>query len=111
MALRTREDYLNSLKKLKPNIYKFGKIIEDVTRDPATRRVVESHARALDGAGNWGTVAHYPYYCTNPVPKASTDGLEASATWQVGSDRKRSRCTLHEVDTAGGNNRLLVAEL
>ena len=50
MALRNRDDYLNSLKKLKPNIYKFGKIIEDVTSDPATRRVVESHARALDAA-------------------------------------------------------------
>lgn len=50
MALRTREDYLNSLKKLRPNIYKFGKLIEDVTTDPATKRVVESHARGIDAA-------------------------------------------------------------
>ncbi len=50
MALRTREDYLESLKKLRPNIYKFGRLIEDVTTDPATRRTVESHARGIDAA-------------------------------------------------------------
>ena len=50
MALRTRQDYLSSLRGLKPNIYKFGKQIEDVTTDPATRRVVESHARGIDAA-------------------------------------------------------------
>ena len=50
MALRTREDYLSSLKSLRPNVYKFGKLIEDVTTHPATRRVVESHARGIDAA-------------------------------------------------------------
>lgn len=50
MALRTRKDYLSSLKKLRPNVYKFGKLIKDVTRNPATRRVVESHARGIDAA-------------------------------------------------------------
>lgn len=50
MALRTRKDYLSSLKKLRPNIYKFGKLIKDVTRNPSTRRVVESHARGIDAA-------------------------------------------------------------
>ncbi|MFH1092509.1 MAG: 4-hydroxyphenylacetate 3-hydroxylase N-terminal domain-containing protein [Pseudomonadota bacterium] len=50
MALRTREDYFASLKKLRPNIYKFGQPIEDVTEHQATRRVVESHARGLDAA-------------------------------------------------------------
>lgn len=50
MALKTRQDYLVSLKKLKPNIYKFGELIADVTAHPATRRVVESHARAFDAA-------------------------------------------------------------
>ena len=51
MAIKTRADYLGSLKKLRPNVYKFGERIEDVTAHPATRRVVESHARAYD-AGN-----------------------------------------------------------
>ena len=50
MALRTRENYLSSLKELKPNVYKFGKTIEDVTTHPATRRVVESHAKGIDAA-------------------------------------------------------------
>jgi 4-hydroxybutyryl-CoA dehydratase/vinylacetyl-CoA-Delta-isomerase len=35
---------------MRPNIYKFGKPIEDVTVNPATRRVVESHARGIDAA-------------------------------------------------------------
>ncbi len=50
MALKTRQEYLAALKKLQPNMYKFGERIEDVTTHPATRRVVESHARAYDAA-------------------------------------------------------------
>jgi 4-hydroxybutyryl-CoA dehydratase/vinylacetyl-CoA-Delta-isomerase len=41
-----------SLKRLRPNVYKFGERIEDVTTHPATRRVVESHARAYDAAND-----------------------------------------------------------
>lgn len=52
MAVKTRQEYLDSLKKLRPNIYKFGKLIEDVTVHPATRRTVESHARAFDCANS-----------------------------------------------------------
>lgn len=50
MALRTRDDYLASLRALRPNLYKFGALIEDVTTHPATRRTVESHARVYDAA-------------------------------------------------------------
>jgi len=50
MALRTREQYLSDLKRMRPNVYKFGQLIEDVTTHPATRRVVESHARGIDAA-------------------------------------------------------------
>jgi len=50
MALKTRAEYLASLKRLRPNVFKFGERIEDVTTHPATRRVVESHARAYDAA-------------------------------------------------------------
>lgn len=50
MALFTREAYLQSLKSMRPNIYKFGQRIDDVTTHPATRRTVESHARAFDAA-------------------------------------------------------------
>jgi 4-hydroxybutyryl-CoA dehydratase/vinylacetyl-CoA-Delta-isomerase len=52
MALRTRAEYLASLKRLRPNVFKFGEKIDDVTTHPATRRVVESHARAYDAAHN-----------------------------------------------------------
>ena len=50
MALKTREDYLAALRKLRPNVYKFGELIEDVTTHPATKRTVESHALNYDAA-------------------------------------------------------------
>ncbi len=50
MVVRTRQEYLSSLKEMRPNIYKFGELIRDVTTHPATRRTVESHARAFDAA-------------------------------------------------------------
>ncbi|MBI4963208.1 MAG: 4-hydroxyphenylacetate 3-hydroxylase [Desulfomonile tiedjei] len=50
MALRTREQYLSALKQMRPNVHKFGQLIEDVTTHPATMRVVESHARGIDAA-------------------------------------------------------------
>jgi len=50
MAIRNRDEYLAALRALRPNIYKFGELIEDVTTHPATRRTVESHARCFDGA-------------------------------------------------------------
>ncbi len=50
MGIKTRGDYLAALRKLKPNIYKFGELIEDVTTHPATKRTVESHALNYDAA-------------------------------------------------------------
>jgi 4-hydroxybutyryl-CoA dehydratase / vinylacetyl-CoA-Delta-isomerase len=50
MSLKTRVEYIKSLQAMRPNIYKFGELIEDVTKHPATRRTVESHARAFDAA-------------------------------------------------------------
>ena len=52
MAIKTRDDYLAALRKLRPNIYKFGELIEDVTTHPATKRTVESHARCFDAAND-----------------------------------------------------------
>jgi 4-hydroxybutyryl-CoA dehydratase/vinylacetyl-CoA-Delta-isomerase len=43
--LKTPEEYKKSLTKMRPNVYKFGEIIEDVTTHPATRRTIESHSR------------------------------------------------------------------
>lgn len=50
MALKTRDDYLAALKQMKPNIHKFGELIEDVTTHAATRRTVESHAMCYDAS-------------------------------------------------------------
>ena len=35
---------------MKPNIYKFGELITDVTTHTATRRTLESHSRSFDAA-------------------------------------------------------------
>ncbi len=50
MALKTPEQYKLSLQKLRPNMYKFGKLIEDVTTNPNTRRTVEGHAQLYAAA-------------------------------------------------------------
>jgi 4-hydroxybutyryl-CoA dehydratase / vinylacetyl-CoA-Delta-isomerase len=47
MALRTYQQYIESLKEMRPNIYKFGQLIEDVTTHPATRRTVEGHSKSF----------------------------------------------------------------
>jgi 4-hydroxybutyryl-CoA dehydratase/vinylacetyl-CoA-Delta-isomerase len=43
MAIKTYEQYLASLRSLRPNMYKFDELIEDVTTHPATKRTVEGH--------------------------------------------------------------------
>lgn len=45
MAIRSYDDYIASLKNMRPNIYKFDQLIEDVTAHPATRRTVEGHGK------------------------------------------------------------------
>ena len=50
MVLKTREFYLETLRKMRPNIYKFGELIEDITTHRATKRTVESHARNFDAS-------------------------------------------------------------
>ncbi len=48
--MKTSKEYKQSLKKMRPNIYKFGELIKDVTTHPATRRTVEGHAQIFDAA-------------------------------------------------------------
>jgi 4-hydroxybutyryl-CoA dehydratase/vinylacetyl-CoA-Delta-isomerase len=48
--MRTSKEYKASLQKMRPNIYKFGELIKDVTTDPMTRRTVEGHAQIFDAA-------------------------------------------------------------
>jgi len=52
MALRTAEEYRESLRKMRPNIYKFGELIEDVTTHPATRRTINGHAQLFEAYEN-----------------------------------------------------------
>lgn len=48
--LKTPEQYKESLRKMRPNVYKFGELIEDVTTHPATRSTVEGHAQIFAAA-------------------------------------------------------------
>ncbi len=48
MALKTAEQYKQSLREMRPNVYKFGKVIEDVTTHPATKWTVEGHAQIYE---------------------------------------------------------------
>ncbi len=50
MALKTPEQYKEALRKLRPNMYKFGQLIEDVTTNPHTKGTVEGHAQLYAGA-------------------------------------------------------------
>jgi 4-hydroxybutyryl-CoA dehydratase/vinylacetyl-CoA-Delta-isomerase len=50
MALKTPEQYKQALKKLRPNMYKFGKLIEDVTTNPHTKGTVAGHAQIYAAA-------------------------------------------------------------
>jgi 4-hydroxybutyryl-CoA dehydratase/vinylacetyl-CoA-Delta-isomerase len=45
MALKNVQEYKESLQKMQPNVYKFGKLIEDVTTNPVTKSTVEGHAQ------------------------------------------------------------------
>ncbi|HYA55309.1 MAG TPA: 4-hydroxyphenylacetate 3-hydroxylase N-terminal domain-containing protein [Nitrososphaerales archaeon] len=48
--MRTAREYKESLRRMRPNVYKFGELIQDVTSHPATRRAVEGHAQIFDAA-------------------------------------------------------------
>jgi 4-hydroxybutyryl-CoA dehydratase / vinylacetyl-CoA-Delta-isomerase len=47
---RTAEEYKASIRAMKPNMYKKGRLIEDPVTDPATRRTVEGHAQTYEAA-------------------------------------------------------------
>jgi 4-hydroxybutyryl-CoA dehydratase/vinylacetyl-CoA-Delta-isomerase len=50
MTIRNGEAYKQSLRKLRPNVHKWGELIEDVTAHPATRLHVQSVAASYDAA-------------------------------------------------------------
>jgi len=51
MALRMPGEFKESLRKSRPNVYKFGELIEDVTTHPAMRGTVEGHAQIFAAGG------------------------------------------------------------
>jgi 4-hydroxybutyryl-CoA dehydratase / vinylacetyl-CoA-Delta-isomerase len=48
--MKTSKEFKASLQRMRPNVYKFGELIQDVTTHPATRRTVEGHAQIFDAA-------------------------------------------------------------
>lgn len=50
MSLKTPEQYKGTLRRLRPNIHKFGELIADVTTSPHTRSTVEGHAQLFAAA-------------------------------------------------------------
>ncbi len=49
-SMRTGGEYKASLRMMRPNVYKFGELIGDVTAHPTTRRSVEGHAQVFEAA-------------------------------------------------------------
>lgn len=48
--MKTPKEYKESLKKMRPNVYKFGELIKDVTTHSATKRTVEGHTQIFAAA-------------------------------------------------------------
>src|SRR5512136_1436996 len=48
--MKTSKEYKESLRKMRPNIFKFGELIKDVTTHPATKRTIEGHAQIFDAS-------------------------------------------------------------
>lgn len=48
--LMSKEDYLKSVKKLRPKVYVNGERVKDITKHPVTRCVVEAMAKIYEMA-------------------------------------------------------------
>jgi len=70
------------------------------------------HARARDGAGNWGATRHYPYYCQAPLPLDGERSEEKAIRWDLDVERElRNRFELRQTRSAGGKYSSLVLSL
>ncbi len=100
--LMNGEQYKESLKKLRPNIYKWGKLIEDVTTDPATRLHVDSVARSYENAFD---PEKAPIYTTKSVLTGETvhrwNSLMTSMDDVIGNSRMK-RDQYHQTGTCQG---------
>jgi len=59
MALKTGAQYKEEMKKMRPNVYKWGKLIEDVTTNPATKAHIDNVAMWYDRSFDPATEALY----------------------------------------------------
>ncbi len=59
--MMTGKEYVESIKKMRPNIYKFGKLIEDVTTHPQTSEHVKSVATSYDRSHDPALAPIYTY--------------------------------------------------
>lgn len=50
MSLKTGVQYIEEMKKMRPNVYKWGELIEDVTIHPATKAHIETVAKWYDNS-------------------------------------------------------------
>ena len=96
------KQYVESIKKMRPNIYKFGKLIQDVTTDPNTALHIKSVARSYDASFDPERAAIY-------TAKSSLTGETAhrwntfmgDAAAQVGN-AKMKRDQYHQTGTCQG---------
>ena len=114
MAIPKRDEYLSALRNLRPNVYKFGELIPDVTTHPATRRTVESHALSYDAANDPELADLYTTTSTLTREKiARWNSLMWSADDLIGNMRMKRqnyrRCGLRRLERAerdvGGHSR------
>jgi 4-hydroxybutyryl-CoA dehydratase/vinylacetyl-CoA-Delta-isomerase len=59
MALKSGSQYIEELKRMRPNVYKWGELIEDVTAHPATASAVKTVAGCYDASFAPDTEAIY----------------------------------------------------
>jgi 4-hydroxybutyryl-CoA dehydratase/vinylacetyl-CoA-Delta-isomerase len=102
MTLKTRIDYLADLKKMRPNIYKFGELIMDVTEHPATKRTVESHARNFDASHDTKSTDLYTTTSTFTREKIHRWNSMMQTSDDLISNMKMKRENYHRTGTCTG---------
>ena len=96
------KQYIESIKKLRPNIYKWGKLIEDVTTNPATALHIKSVAKSYDLSFDQEKA---PVYTTKSTISGETihrwNSLQDSAEAQLGNANMK-REQYHQTGTCQG---------
>ncbi len=69
--VKTPDEYRQSLREMRPNVYKFGELIKDVTSHPATSRTISGHAQIY-------AAQHDPQYKDTVTKMSSFSGERVS---------------------------------